>query len=215
MSDIRKQVRSSRTTYEKDELIEQNTPDDPFLLFEKWMQVAIDAGVKDANAFVLSTIANNTPYSRVVLLRDFDAKGFEFFTNYQSDKGRQLEENPQVAMNFFWTSLERQVRIKAESKKVSEAVSDEYFNSRPRESQLGAWASSQSDALEKREILEERLKAFTEKFEGKPVPRPDFWGGYLLQPTHFEFWQGRPSRLHDRIAYKKEADSWKKYRLYP
>lgn len=156
------------------------------------------------------------PDARVVLLRGLDRTGFVFFTNYDSRKGQAMRKHKKVCLNFFWPELQRQVRIQGKVEKVTSKASDAYFKSRPRESQLGAWASRQSEPLEERSVLEDRLISFEKKFYNKPVPRPPFWGGYRVIPTHFEFWQGRVSRLHDRIAYERmRSGRWNIMRLNP
>lgn len=215
MDDIRKKVKHIRRDYDMHTLLEENSPDEPLALFRNWLEDAIESGQKEPNAFVLSTAVKGEVDSRVVLLRDFDEDGIQFFTNYGSNKGGEIDENPQVAINFFWSALDRQLRIRAKVEKLDEKLSDEYFASRPRESRIGAWASQQSSQLENREHLEKEVERYRKEFEGKEVPRPEFWGGYLAKPDYFEFWQGRESRLHDRIVYEAENQGWKKYRLYP
>ncbi|MEQ8624528.1 MAG: pyridoxamine 5'-phosphate oxidase [Vicingaceae bacterium] len=216
MSDIRKEVKNVRRDYNSGELSESEMPKNPYAVFENWMKTALDEKLKEPNAFTISTVVDQQPDSRVVLLRDFSEDGLIFYTNYSSKKAKDLEKNPQVSINFFWAELDRQIRIKARVEKLDPLKSDNYFASRPRESQLGAWASNQSDELESRDRLEKSLKAFEEKFENTDqIPRPDFWGGYLMVPHFFEFWQGRSSRLHDRICYEKSNNEWKMKRLYP
>ncbi len=216
MSDLRKQVKQVRRDFDSSELNERNVPKNPFELFQNCLQIALDKELKDANAFTLSTAINNEPDSRIVLLRDVDEEGLTFYTNYSSKKAKDMENNPSVSVNFFWAQLDKQIRIKGTVKKLDSKTSDEYFSSRPRNSQLGAWASNQSDELESREALEKNLKVLEEKFEKLDnIPRPDFWGGYLIIPNEFEFWQGRPSRLHDRLVYEKTNGDWVIKRLYP
>ncbi len=197
-------------------LDESNIPQNPFLLFENWMNIAITKKVSEPNAMNLST-ANNKgmPSSRIVLLRGFDRDGFVFFTNYLSRKAIELKLNRYACLTFYWQKLEKQVRIEGRIKKVSKKVSDEYFGSRPRMSQLSAWASLQSKVLKNREELDRIVENLTIKYNGKTSPRPEHWGGYCLVPASFEFWQGRPERLHDRILYKKSKASWKITRLFP
>lgn len=164
----------------------------------------------------ISTVdSENRPSSRIVLLRDVNENGFVFYTNYLSRKAKEIKEKNFGAINFFWPELERQIRIKGELEKVSTKVSDDYFALRPRGSQIGAWASPQSSKIESREILEQNEKYFTEKFQNQAVPRPENWGGYLLKPDYFEFWQGRENRLHDRVSYEKKEDNWVIFRLAP
>lgn len=195
-------------------------PSSPFELFHSWLNDACQAKVLEPNAMCVSTCVDNKPSSRFVLLKAFDDKGFVFYTNYNSRKGRQLVENPNACITFWWGELERQVRIEGVVEKVSEAESDTYFNSRPRGSQLGAWSSNQSTEIEGRTVLEEQEKRVIEKFENVPnVPRPPHWGGFRLVPTYIEFWKGRQSRLHDRIVYecdsKDNDNSWSRKRLQP
>lgn len=215
MKDTREKVKHIRRDYDQDSLKDHEAPESPIELFRDWLDDALESEVKEPNAFVLSTYANEEVDSRVVLLREFSEAGVQFFTNYGSQKGKELEQNPQAAINFFWADLDRQIRMKAKIKKLGKAGSDEYFASRPRESQIGAWASQQSETLSSREELEERVAKYTNEFKGKEVPRPEFWGGYLAEVYSYEFWQGRQSRLHDRIVYEVENGKWKKKRLYP
>lgn len=207
--------KKTRTDYGKKTLVESRCPEKPHLLLDSWLRHA-HMHVSDANAFTLSTVnAQGYPTSRIVLLRELDERGISFFTNYQSQKGGDMEAHPNVSINFFWSQLERQVRIEGEVEKLSASESDAYFNSRPRASQIGAWASAQSQVLSSRDELELKVESLKQKFEGKEIPRPDFWGGYLVRPTKFEFWQGRPSRLHDRIQYEQEKSHWIIKRLSP
>lgn len=211
-------IYSLRKQYSKHRLDEQDLDSNPIKQFQLWMEQALAAELDEPYAMTLSSIGmDGFPDSRIVLLRKADERGFSFFTNYSSQKGIQVENHPQVAINFFWAGLERQVRIKGEIQKLSEQESDDYFNSRPRESQLGAWASQQSQFLESREWLEKRVQELSREFENKPVPRPINWGGYVVVPVQMEFWQGRPNRLHDRMLYIKDklSDSWLIQRLFP
>lgn len=188
-------------------------PVDQFL---SWFDMALNAEIMEPNAMTLSTVEANRPTSRIVLLKGVENEEFVFYTNYQSAKGQQMAISPHVSLNFFWPELERQVRIEGEVKKVDEATSDIYFKSRPRASQIGAWVSPQSETIESREILEERLIEIELKYKNLEVERPPHWGGYAVKPTMIEFWQGRPSRLHDRIQYTlSEARKWKIERLAP
>lgn len=215
MSDIRKKVKSIRRDFEQGTLSESDAPEDPIDLLHEWLELAINNELKDPNAFVLSTVKNGQPDSRVVLLRDAHEDGLQFFTNYSSKKGEDLVRNNRVSLNFFWAELDRQIRIHGTVDKLSSEYSDDYFHSRPRASQIGAWASSQSHELKSRKLLESRIKELEERFKDQEVPRPEFWGGYLITPSYFEFWQGRSSRLHDRIIYEQDGENWKIKRLFP
>lgn len=187
----------------------------PIDQFNLWFQEALISQVIEINAMTLSTIGEDgLPNGRIVLLKEVDS-GFVFFTNYESQKGRELAKNPFASLTFFWPELERQVRIKGEIEKVSSKLSDEYFFSRPVGSQIGAWTSPQSQKLNSKEELEIRLKTFENKFQSTPITRPPHWGGYRLKPSYLEFWQGRPSRLHDRVAYELKVNNWEKSILAP
>jgi pyridoxamine 5'-phosphate oxidase len=185
--------------------------------FNKWWQEAVNSEIDEVNAMTLATAsADGIPAARIVLLKGYDERGFVFFTNYESFKGMQLAENPRACLVFFWKELERQVRITGLVEKVSEEESDIYFNSRPEGSRIGAWASPQSQVIESREWLEKREKTYAKDFSGKPLQRPTHWGGYRVKPVTIEFWQGRPSRLHDRLQYTLQGEnSWKIERLAP
>lgn len=210
-------ISSLRVHYTINELLEDNILPNPFGQFEVWFEEALEGGILEPNAMILSTAQNNQPKSRIVLLKALDSTGFVFYTNYASHKGQQLAENPFAAISFFWDKMQRQVNIEGVIEKVSGEESDEYFWSRPRGSQIGAWVSNQSEVIESREIIETKLIDFEKKFEGiEFIPRPPHWGGYRLIPSKIEFWQGRPNRLHDRLVYTKAADgSWKIDRLSP
>lgn len=200
-----------------EELSEKNADKNPIKQFGSWMQLALEKEVNEPNAMNLSTVnKKGRPSSRIVLLRGFDNSGFVFYTNYMSKKGAELLSNPYAALTFFWAELEKQVRIEGKTFKISKIRSDAYFRSRPRESQIGAWASYQSSELKSRDELEKKVINLTEKYNGKPIPRPPHWGGYYLVPDKFEFWQGRSNRLHDRILYQKQkGNKWKVSRLSP
>lgn len=212
-----KDISNLRINYQRFHLIESNIPDSPILLFGEWFDDAVEFKIKEPNAMVLSTVSqDNKPHSRVVLLKGYSENGFEFYTNYHSDKGIQIDQNPQVNLTFFYDHLERQIRIEGLAIKLSNEASDEYYHSRPRGSQIGAWVSEQSHQIESRETLEERDKYYQNKFKDyKIIPRPEHWGGYLVKPESIEFWQGRPNRLHDRILYTKKGNLWEIKRLSP
>ena len=204
-----------RKNYTFGQLSETEVPRDPMPLFQLWFDQAVQAQCPEPNSMTLATADQaGNPSARIVLLKGADQNGFTFFTNYQSQKGRELAMRPQAALLFHWHELERQVRIKGIAEPVSATESDEYFHSRPAASRIGAWASPQSSTIPNREFLEQAEKRFQAEFGDTP-PRPEHWGGYRLQPTEMEFWQGRPSRLHDRIHYKLEGSSWKIERLAP
>ena len=191
---------------------------DPFEQFSAWMKIALEKNVTEPNAMVLSTVDNEyKPSSRVVLLRGYGSEGFRFFTNFDSRKGKELTENPFACLNFFWPQLERQVRIEGAVVRLSDSDADTYFQSRPRSSQIGAWSSPQSRKLKNRYDLEERVTYYETKFKDEiTIPRPEFWGGFLLKPTLVEFWQGRASRLHDRVVFENPRGAkWKINRLAP
>ncbi|NLA52157.1 MAG: pyridoxamine 5'-phosphate oxidase [Alcaligenaceae bacterium] len=203
-----------RHRYNKLELLEQDAPQNPFELFDSWFQLASQDDEREANAMTLATVnAQNEAEARLVLLKEYNDQGFVFFTNYDSAKGQAIAHNPQVSLLFFWIKQERQVRITGRAQKISEADSTEYFNSRPQGSRIGAWASLQSQALS-REELEQRFAQFSAMYTDE-VPKPPHWGGYLVVPSKIEFWQGRPSRMHDRLLYCKENDKWSMTRLAP
>jgi pyridoxamine 5'-phosphate oxidase len=206
-----------RKDYAKLSLDKSSVDADPLRQFEKWFQEAMNAGCTEPNAMHLATVnADGRPSSRIVLLKGLEAGKLQFFTNYQSRKGKELENNPACALTFFWPELERQVRIEGVTARVAPAISDTYFQSRPRGSQIGALSSPQSAMIEDRKILEQRVSDVEKKYEGKnPLPRPNQWGGYEVDPLLIEFWQGRPSRLHDRIQYTLIDNKWQIHRLAP
>ncbi len=189
---------------------------DPMAQFRRWFDAALSAGVPEPNAMHLSTVsADGRPDGRIVLIKDVSAAGFVFYTNYESRKGKELLGQPFAALTFFWPELERQIRIEGRVETVSDAESDAYFASRPRGSQIGAWVSHQSRIIASREVLEIRQRDLEAQFADQPVPRPPYWGGFRLVPDGLEFWQGRPSRLHDRIQYRKAETDWVLERLSP
>ncbi len=207
-----------RKSYEKSELLENTIPEDPINLFQRWFfETKEQGGVDEVNAMTVATIGlDGFPKSRVVLLKQYNEEGFIFYTNYESEKGKAILANPHVCLSFFWHSMERQVIIKGIAEKTQDNVSDNYFASRPEGSKLGAIVSNQSEVIASRSILENELKQLENDFEGKDIPRPDYWGGFLVRPVSVEFWQGRPNRLHDRIRYQLQEDfSWTINRLAP
>jgi pyridoxamine 5'-phosphate oxidase len=207
-----------RMNYDKDSLLESNTPENPMELFRDWFIEADTAdNVPEANAMNIATIGlDGFPKNRMVLLKKYTWEGFIFYTNYNSEKGKAIEKNPNVCLSFFWHALERQIIIKGTTEKIADNLSDGYFETRPDGSKLGAWASHQSDVVSSREELDSALKTYEEKFRESEIPRPPYWGGYMVRPISIEFWQGRPNRMHDRIRYTLQPDyDWKKERLAP
>lgn len=210
------QLSEMRENYMRSGLSEAEAGDDPFRLFQSWFDAALAGQLPEPNAMTLATVGEDRkPSARTVLLKGLDDRGFTFFTNYDSRKGRELEANPFAALVFLWQPLERQVRVEGVVEKVTAKESDDYFVNRPLGSRLGAWASRQSDVISGREYLEAQHKALMAKYPDGNVPRPDFWGGYRLFPEMFEFWQGRPSRLHDRIRFRHSPTGWIRERLSP
>ena len=214
---LRDFIQSNRRDFQNEELDERSAPDSPFKLFEHWFEEMLKSEILDPYAFTLATSgADGQPSARVLYMRDMSQDGLVFFTNYSSDKGQDLAENAKCCANFFWAELARQVRFEGVAMKLEEEKSDTYFNSRPRASRIGAWASDQSSELISRAELEDKVKKLTEDYEGQEVERPPFWGGYIIKPVAIEFWQGRPSRLHDRLRYTlSEGDRWNLNRLSP
>jgi len=206
-----------RHDFTKSALDEQAVKATPIEQYAVWFEEAVGSQVLDPKAMVVSTVnIAGKPSSRVVYSRGLKENGLLFYTNYNSQKGDDIEANNAISVNIFWSELERQIRFEGTVVKVSDEESDNYFSSRPRESQIGAWASEQSSKIEDRETLKTRVSEFEKKFEGKPVPRPPHWGGYLIEITRAEFWQGRPARLHDRIVYQlNEKGNWELSRLAP
>ena len=206
-----------RQSYEKSELLESNISDNPFELFERWFnETEVEGGAGEVNAMTIATIGlNGFPKSRVVLLKSYDSEGFIFYTNFNSEKGKAIAINPNVCLSFFWPSTERQVIIQGVVEKVDDETATEYYHSRPRGSQLGAWASPQSSGIASREVLENNLAQVELKYKDHEVPKPENWGGYIVKPVNIEFWQGRQNRLHDRIIFNKEEAQWNSKRLAP
>jgi len=216
MEDLRLYINKLRHDFSKSSLTEKEVNPDAILQFEKWFKEAVDAKVNEPNAMTVSTAdEKGKPSARILLLRNFGKNGFVFYTNYNSRKGEEISKNPQCALLFFWPELERQIRIEGVLEKQNSSDSDIYFNTRPRGSKLGAWSSPQSKVVSNREELDKAYEMMSNKFPNEEVPRPEFWGGYILKPDTIEFWQGRPSRMHDRILYTNNGKSWKIERLAP
>ncbi|MBC2846846.1 pyridoxamine 5'-phosphate oxidase [Winogradskyella flava] len=215
---MQKDLSDYRKSYEKGELLADNVSENPMELFRDWfMEVDEHFNIDETNAMTVSTIGiDGYPKSRVVLLKKYTYEGFIFYTNYNSEKGKAIASNPNVCLSFFWHAAERQIIIKGKAEKIAENLSDGYFESRPRGSQLGAVVSNQSEVVASRKELEDKLKALENKYTGKDIERPKHWGGFIVKPVEFEFWQGRPNRLHDRIRYQLQKDfNWKIERLAP
>ncbi len=214
---MKSEIAAIRLNYSKKVLLEADAEDDPVQQFDKWWQEAMRSEIEEVNAMTLATASpDGIPSARIVLLKDFSEKGFMFFTNYESFKAQQIDNNPKACLVFFWKELERQVRITGLVQKVTPAESDAYFQSRPEESRIGAITSPQSRVIESREWIDDRYEKNKKLLSGKPVKRPDYWGGYIVRPVIAEFWQGRPGRLHDRIQYTLQNNNeWKIERLAP
>lgn len=206
-----------RKEYQKHVFSQEDAAESAMEQFDRWWQEALKSDIEEVNAMTLATAsADGLPAARIVLLKGYDELGFQFYTNYESFKGKQLEENPRACLVFFWKELERQVRITGLVEKLSEKESNDYFRVRPEGSRIGAWASPQSNVIESSDWLIQQVKTFEEKFSDSEIPRPPHWGGYLVRPVTIEFWQGRPNRLHDRLQYSlKENGSWLIERLAP
>lgn len=216
MEELQNYLNAIRRDFADKPLNEESANNNPFIQFGVWFEEAVNAQLLDPYAMSVSTVnKEGQPSTRIVYLRHISEEGLVFYTNYSSHKGEDISVNNKVAINFFWGELERQIRVEGVVRKVSEEMSDTYFSKRPRESQIGAWSSDQSSKINNRAELEELVKHFTEKFKNKEVPRPPHWGGYIIEPQKFEFWQGRPSRLHDRLVYSKEGSDWLVNRLAP
>jgi pyridoxamine 5'-phosphate oxidase len=205
-----------RKEYTSAGLVEDDVDPDPIVQFHNWFEKVIEADLHEPNAMTLATASREGgPSARIVLLKGYDERGFVFYTNYEGRKARELEANPLCALLFYWGELERQVRVEGRASRIPGEESDAYFSSRPRGSRLGAWASEQSQPVEDRNVLEERVRALEAEYEGREIPRPPFWGGYRVEPEVVEFWQGRENRLHDRIVYRRTGEGWKMERLQP
>lgn len=210
------EIQKLREDYQKGSLDESDVDRNPYEQFKKWLDEAVTSEVPEPNSMSLATVdASGKPHVRIVLLKGIDERGFIFYSNYDSDKGSQMDVNPNISLCFLWKELERQVRISGKVTRLDREESEEYFKSRPRMSQLGALASNQSEEIESRAVLEERFSSFEAKYEGKEIPMPEQWGGYMVEPTEIEFWQGRRSRLHDRIVFSQDNSNWKIKRLSP
>ena len=215
---MQKDLSDYRKSYEKSALLEDTISSNPMEVFQKWFyETEASDSVDEPNAMTVSTIGlDGFPKSRVVLLKKFTHEGFIFYTNYESEKGKAIANNPKVCISFFWSNMERQIIIKGKADKIAENLSDGYFKSRPDGSKLGAIVSEQSSVIPSRETLENKLQELEKEYESKEIERPDFWGGYIVKPESIEFWQGRPNRLHDRIRFTLQEDSdWKMERLAP
>lgn len=216
MEDIKKLIQNIRKDFEHEHLHELHLPENPFDSFVQWITEAINQKVAECTAMVISTANNNIqPSSRIVYLRDYEHNIFTFYCNYLSKKSQDIESNPKVSLLFYWAPLQRQIRIQGVAKKTSVKKSDEYFATRPYENQIGAWASVQSSKLNSREDLMKQFEYYSQQYPNYPVSRPEHWGGWDIEANYYEFWQGRPSRLHDRIAYEKTNNVWIKTRLSP
>ncbi|MCH9030574.1 MAG: pyridoxamine 5'-phosphate oxidase [Bacteroidetes bacterium] len=212
----RSSLKNIKRDYKHSELSKTSVNKDPFVQFNNWFNEIVNAKIIDPSAMVLATVAEaNMPSARIVLLKEVDVKGFVFFTNYLSRKAKDLETNPNASLLFYWKEMDRQLRIEGIIEKVKTKISEDYFHTRPRESQISAWVSKQSSIVPDRNFLDKKYDELDEEFGNDEIPLPDYWGGYRLIPEYFEFWQGRESRLHDRICYRKEKGNWKIFRLAP
>lgn len=216
MNDLHKHISKLREDFTSGTLNESDVTKDPFSQFEKWLQQAVDSKIHEVQAMHLSTVStDNKPSSRIVYLREFENSNFSFYTNYNSKKSKELLKNPNASITFFWPELERQIRIEGIVEKASAEQSNKYYNQRPYESKIGAWASEQSHLLASREELEQKVEQLKKQYTPETIVRPDFWGGFVLKAKYYEFWQGRKSRLHDRICYALKNNNWNISRLAP
>lgn len=214
---MKRLLQELRKEYSRTGIDPASLPDEPIPLMQEWLKKVIDLQLPEPNAMILSTVSSSgRPSSRTVLLKGLDERGLVFYTNYKSRKGKEISRNPYASILFLWLEMERQIRVEGKIEKLKPEESDRYFSERPRPSQLGAWASNQSSEISGREILVNEYSFLEQKYMGKRIPRPDYWGGYRLLPDYFEFWQGRESRLHDRVCYTYDGKgSWQKSRLSP
>ena len=216
IKEVKSYLQTVRRDFANRPLSRETAPSDPLIQYAEWFKEAIESKIIDPNAACLSTVdVAGRPSSRIVYIKDIIADGLVFYTNYNSKKSRNIAQNNQIALNLFWRELDRQIRVQGSVHKVSSATSDAYFASRPRASQIGAWSSAQSEGLQNRQELEDKIVVYEQRFAEQTVPRPPHWGGFCLRPDYFEFWQGRPSRLHDRIIYQLEGETWQQVRLSP
>lgn len=216
MDDLRNHIIKLREDFTKGTLNETDVAAEPFIQFSIWLQQAVESKIPEVQAMNLATVSENgRPSSRIVYLREFENNHFSFYTNYNSRKGKEIQKNPNAALTFFWPELERQIRIEGKVEKASSEQSDAYFNNRPYDSKIGAWASEQSNTLSSRKELERRLDDLKARFSPETIKRPEFWGGFILKANYYEFWQGRKNRLHDRICYELKNEKWSIERLSP